>query len=76
MRRLEQFLDLNTKITLLPGAGAYIGKCVREALILALEENTTVEFIFNGALFTIRPNLIISSIKGIGIDERPPTTGT
>lgn len=47
------------KLLVNPDAGARIDSVVREAAILALTEQRTVEFLFNGTPVTIVPEKIV-----------------
>lgn len=51
-----------TVIMLEGSPGAHVSQITSEALILALEENKSVRFEFNGSVCTIDPDAIISDI--------------
>lgn len=51
------------KIILEVASGAQIHKTKKEALLVALEKDQTVEFIFNDRLYTISPDIVANSIE-------------
>ena len=66
-------MDFNTfcvdKIIINPYSGARIVECVREAVILAMQEFETVEFEFNGKTYKVEPDALIRFIVEGGYDE-------
>jgi hypothetical protein len=54
------FKNLDVKeIACTCNAGAEIGECLREAALLALNENRAVTFSHNGTTYHVSPNAII-----------------
>lgn len=43
-------------------AGSHIDSCIREAVILAITDDRTVNFYHNGTLYTVKSSEIISNI--------------
>jgi len=62
MRKLKHFYTTDTKIILAPGAGDWVTNCIREALIVSLEEWCAIEFNFNGNLYSIDGTKLVDKI--------------
>ena len=50
------------EVTARCGAGAVIGECIREAIVMAIEEMRTVKFKHNDREYVVKPGDLANSI--------------
>ena len=49
---------MRVRIVCEPTAGEYIGDCVRQAVLLAIQEEREVTFVHNGKRYTTSPSIV------------------